>query len=114
MIKKMMQSRVVSAVFLGALAFVVGGWVWAYVALRGITNTPLILHFDDLSGITAVGTLTNIMFMGFLGTVVVLVNFVTALEFEARDRFLGKLTAAITFIFAVLLFIAFTAIINVN
>ena len=114
MIKKIMHARVVSAVFLGALAFVVGGWVWAYVVLRGVTNAPLILHFDDLSGITAVGTLANIMFVGFIGTAVVLMNFFIAVEFEARDRFLGKLTAAITFIFAVLLFIAFTAIVNVN
>ena len=114
MIKKIMRARALCAVFLGALAFVVSGWVWAYTALRGVTNAPLILHFDDLTGITAVGTLANITFVGILGTVIVLMNFVIALELEARDGFLGKLAAATTFIFAVLLFIAFVAIINVN
>ena len=103
-----------SATFLASLAFAVAGWVWAYVALRGVTNAPLILHFDDLTGITAVGAFGNIMFVGFLGTAIVIMNFFIALEFEPRDRFLGKLAAAVTFIFAVLLFIAFAAIINVN
>jgi hypothetical protein len=41
-------------------------------------------------------------------------NFFIALEFDARDRFLGKFTAVMTLVFATLLFIAFAAIINVN
>jgi hypothetical protein len=109
-----MKYRSVSAVSFGALALVVGGWAWAYFALRGITNAPLILHFDDLSGITAIGGIGMIMFMGALGTLAVLVDAAIALSLEARDPFLGKLTAALTFIFAALLFIAFAAIINVN
>ena len=65
-------------------------------------------------GITAVGSPTNLVFVGFLGTVVVIMNFFIALELEARNRFLGKLVAALTLLFAVLLFIAFAVIINVN
>jgi hypothetical protein len=115
MLKKIDQSKILGLVFFAALCLVVGGWIWAYVALHKLTaDTPLILHFDDLEGITAVGTFGTIMFMGILGTVAVVMNFLIALELEARDRFLGKLIAAITFIFAALLFIGFVAIISVN
>ncbi len=115
MLKRIAQFKVLGIVFFLALGLVVGGWFWAYTALHGLTvNTPLILHFNDLEGITAVGTLGVITFMGILGTVVVILNAIIVLELEARDRFLGKLTAAVTFIFAVLLFIGFAVIIRVN
>lgn len=79
-----------------------------------VGELPLIIHFNDLEGITAVGTPTSLAFMAALGTAVVVINSLIALELEERDRFLGKLTAAVTLVFAVLLFIAFAAIINVN
>ena len=114
MFKKITKSKGVSIVSLISFAFVTAGSLWAYFALRGVANGPLILHFDDLSGITAVGSSASITFMGLFGMVVVLMNFAIALELDARDRFLGKLTAAITLIFSILLFVAFIAIINVN
>lgn len=110
----MARAKAVGILSLAALAFVLGGSLWAYFALGGAGNTPLILHFDDISGITAVGSLKNLIFVGLLGVIVVIMNFFIALELEERDRFLGKLTAALTLLFAVLLFIAFAAIINVN
>jgi hypothetical protein len=112
--KKIVKARAVSVTSLLALTLVLGGWLWAHYALRGITNGPLILHFDDIQGITAVGDLSTITFMGALGTTVVLMNFFIALEFDGRDRFLGKMAAGVTFVFAVLLFIGFVAIIKVN
>ena len=48
------------------------------------------------------------------GLVVVLVNFGIALALEERDRFLGKLIAAATAVFAILLFIGFSVIMSVN
>jgi hypothetical protein len=114
MFKKMIRHKAVSAAFLGSLLLVAGGSMWAWVALQGIAGSPLILHFDDIEGITAVGGPGGFLFMGILGMVVVLFNFAIALELEERDRFLGKITAGMTFIFAVLLFVSFAAIINVN
>jgi hypothetical protein len=112
--KKILRHKVVSLVSLGSLLLVAGGCAWAWTSLAGIAGSSLVLHFDDIDGITAVGGPGSLIFMGALGVVVVLLNFAIALELEERDRFLGKITTAMTFIFAVLLFIAFAAIINVN
>ena len=112
--KKIARSKAISIVFLVAFAFTAAGWLWGIVALRGVANAPLILHFDDIEGITSVGGIGSLVFIGIFGSVVTLINFAIALELDARDRFLGKLAAAVTLIFAVLLFIGFAAIINVN
>jgi len=112
--KKMLKFKAVSVVSLISVALVLGGSIWAYSAMRGVGASPLILHFDDIQGITSVGSIGTIMFVGILGFVVTLMNFAIALELEERDRFLGKIAAAVTFIFAVLLFVAFTAMISVN
>ena len=114
MSRKIADSKVVSITSLVALVFVVGGWLWAYFALHTIANSPLILHFNDITGITSIGSFSSLLFIGVLGVVVVVMNFFIALELDARDRFLARLTVAVTFIFAVLLFLAFAAIIAVN
>ena len=114
-VKKILRHRAVGATSLAALLFVLGGAVWSRSVLRPVSrSSPLIVHFNDLQGITAVGTPEILVFMAILGTVVVIVNFMIALELDERDRFLGKLMAAVTLVFAILLFIAFAAIINVN
>lgn len=99
-----------------AIAFVLGGFVWAFFALRLAGGETFILHFSDLNGITNVGGLGGIVFMGAFGLLVVLINFAIAREFAGRDRagFFGKFIATLTLLFAVLLFLAFAAIINVN
>lgn len=114
--KKISRAKAVSVALVAALGFALGGWLWAYSSLRGAAaaGTPLILHFNDISGITAVGGMASITFMGILGVAVVLLNSAIALALEERDRFLGKLAAAMTLAFAALLFLAFAAIINVN
>ncbi len=114
MFKKIIAHKAVTMLSLASLAFVLGGSFWAYYALRGVANAPLILHFEDLSGITAVGGLGMLVFMGIFGIVVVVMNFFIALELDARDRFLGKFASGVTLIFAILLFLAFVATINVN
>lgn len=109
------KHRAIAVSFVAALALVWGGTLWSRIALHSVSATsPLIVHFNDLAGITAVGTPATLNFMGILGTIVVVMNFFIAWELEERDSVLGKLTAAITLIFAALLFIAFAAIINVN
>ena len=114
MIKKIVRYRVVAALSFASIAFVVGGFLWAYFALRSSGAGPYILHFNDMEGITSVGGLADIVFMGVLGAAATVMNLFVALEFEARDRFLGKIVAGATLIFAVLLFIAFASILNVN
>ena len=115
MIKKILKHKVTSIASLLSLGLVWGGALWARVVLYSVSATsPLITHFNDLTGITAVGTPAPLIFMGILGTVVVVMNFFIGMELEQRDVFLSRLTAALTVVFAVLLFIAFAAIINVN
>ncbi len=131
--KRIMQAKAVSIASFAAFALALGGWLWAAFALGAAANAggagaasgaagaggasapvPLILHFNNLSGITAVGGMGSIAFMGILGVAVAVMNFAVALELYRRDRFLGKLTAAVTLAFAALLFIAFAAIISAN
>lgn len=114
MFKRIWKFKGVSIPALVALMLVVGGFLRAFFILRGVSKGPLILHFDDLSGITSVGSMGSIIFIGVLGTGIVLLNTVIAFGLEERDPLLGKLAAAITLVFAALLFIAFTAIISVN
>jgi len=82
--------------------------------MSGSGSGPFILHFNDMVGITSVGDLSVIIFMGVVGIVATVMNFFISLEFEERDPFLGKVMAGATLVFAVLLFIAFASILNVN
>lgn len=126
MVKKFLNENLIPVLCWAAIVFVLGGWIWALVALSFVGSrqpgVPLILHFDDLRGITVVGGLGTIIFAGIFGLVVVGMNFAIAREFTlrtsvanaTRSRFLGRFLAGMTLAFAILLFIAFAAIINVN
>ena len=104
----------VSLVFLASFALAAGGFFWALAALNASSGNGVILHFSDLTGITAVGDFNTLIAMGILGIAIVVVNFFVALSLEERDGVLGKIVAAVTLVMAVLLFIAFAAIIKVN
>lgn len=114
MVKKLSDHRGIAAICSLAILFILGGFFWAFFALRTTGTDLLILHFNDINGITKIGGLGDIIFMGIFGIFVAVMNFLIALEFDARDPFLGKFLASMTLIFAILLFIAFAAIINVN
>ncbi|HEY5221060.1 MAG TPA: hypothetical protein VIJ29_02865 [Candidatus Paceibacterota bacterium] len=114
MIKKISQHRLVSLLSLLSLAFVVGGFFWALGALSSMSSGPVILHFNDMEGITHIGNFGDIILMGILGVVIVVVDFFVALDLEARDKVLGKIVAVMTLVMAILLFLSFAAIINVN
>ena len=114
MMKNILRYRTVSLLSLASLLFALGGAIWAYCALVAQGAGPFILHFNDMTGITSVGDVVPVAAMGILGTAAVIMNFFIALELESRDRFLGKIMAVATLVFAVLLFIGFAAIINVN
>jgi hypothetical protein len=72
------------------------------------------VHFNDMQGIVTASGRDVIVFMGIFGIAVVLLNGSIAFEFEERNTFFVKLIAIVTVAFAVLLFIAFTAILSVN
>jgi hypothetical protein len=113
MFEQIKKHRLVSGLIAASAAFVLGGFIWAMLALEKATG-PLILHFNDLAGIAAVGGIGTIVFGGVFGIVVVIVNGFIAIEFEERNPLFGKLIAILTLVFAVLLFIAFAAILSVN
>lgn len=111
----MWRHTTVSATSLAAFIFVFAGAVWSRSILRPVSVlSPLVVHFNDLQGITAVGAPETLVFMAVFGMVVVVMNFFIALALDERDPFLGKLMSSVTLMFAILLFIAFTAIIKVN
>lgn len=114
MIKKIVKYPLVSLLSLASMLLVLGGSIWAYAAILSNGSAPYILHFDDVNGITAVGGVWNLVFMGVLGILIVLLNFFLALELEARDKILGKMVAGLTLVIAILLFIGFVAILSVN
>lgn len=113
MVEKIKKHALVSCLLIASAAFVLGGFAWALAVLQK-PSFSLALHFNDLQGITAVGGTGVIIFSGIFGIVVVLVNGGLALELEERNHFFGTLTAVLTLVFAILLFIAFAAILSVN
>ena len=93
--------------------FVLGGWLWAWLALRGI-QSPLILHFSDYTGINQIGGMAEIHGLGTTGVVIIILNFLLARTLRERElRWTAILTGATLFT-AVLLFTALAAIISVN
>jgi hypothetical protein len=114
MIDQIKKYRLVSLAFLASFAFAAGGFVWAFIALHDSNASGITLHFSDMTGITTVGDLNTLIVMGILGIAIVIVNFFVALSLEERDGVLGKIVAAVTLVMAILLFIAFAAIIKVN
>ena len=114
MIKNIIRYRLVSVLSLASLLFVLGGAIWCIVVLVASGSSPFILHFNDIDGITVVGGIFNIIFMGLLGVFIVVMNFFVSLELEARDKVLGKIVAGTTLLMSILLFIGFVAILNVN
>ena len=99
--------------FVAAAAFVAGGWLWAWYALKGIVG-PLILHFSDYTGINQIGGMGEIHGLGATGAVIVGVNFILAKALRPTEPRWAKLLAACTLFAAALLFTALAAIISVN
>jgi hypothetical protein len=114
MLKKIKKYRLVSALSLASFAFAAGGFFWALDALSNDAAGPLILHFSDMAGITSIGSFGSFLWMGAFGVAIVVINFFVALDLETRDNVLGKIVAVMTLVMAILLFLAFAAIIRVN
>ncbi|MEK7507823.1 MAG: hypothetical protein AAB602_01940 [Patescibacteria group bacterium] len=113
MLDKILKSKVLSAIFLASFGFVSAAVIWAYAATKNIDGL-IVVHFNNSAGISQAGTFLDLFLIGITGAVMVVVNFILALELEARDFFLGKIVAAATLFFSILIFIAFATIISVN
>jgi hypothetical protein len=113
MLERIKRNKLVSGLIAASAAFILGGFAWAMASFDAAKG-PFILHFNDLAGITSAGGTAIVVFAGIFGIAVVLVNGCLAFEFAERNAFFGKLTAILTLVFAILLFIAFAAILSVN
>jgi len=114
MIKKILNHKTIAITSLVSLVLVIGGFFWLLFALRALGIGPFILNFNDIQGITRTGGIGDVVTMGILAVLIVLINFFLAMELADRDRVLGKMVAGITLAGAILLFIAFVAILNAN
>ena len=113
MFKKFTDYKLVSLLCICALAFILGSFIWFAIVAHGVTS-QLILHFNDVVGVTQVGNFSIILEIGFLAILIVFLNTAIALELAGRDRFLGVFTAGVNLTIAILLFIATSVIIGVN
>ena len=110
---KIVRARLLSSLFGGSFLLVLSGIFWVYGKLQSVKG-PLVVHFDDLFGISRIGDIFDILQPGFVCLLVILVNFLIALELEEKDRFLPRFLAGMTLFFSILIFISFAAIISVN
>ena len=96
-----------------SLLFVGSGMLWLFIALEGAAQ-PLIVHFNNVDGITKIGTFVDIFWIVAVGVFIVGCNFAISFTLKKRDPFLAYLLAAVTLFLALLLFIGLAAIINAN
>jgi hypothetical protein len=115
MFKKILTHKFISALSLVSCLLSLSGIAWAWVALGNVADaTPLVLHFNDMHGITHVGGFAMLAFMGIFGVVIAVANGFVAVALDERDAVLGKMVAVLTLVFSILLFIGFASIISVN
>ena len=112
-LKKILEHKIVSSVFLLGFLLIVGGWVKAYFALKSISQ-PLIVHFNNAVGINQIGGLGDLSAVAVFGLVSLAFDFLLSIELDQRDPFLGTITAAAGLFLSILIFIGFSAIISVN
>ena len=84
-----------------------------FVSFRGASQ-PLIIHFDNIEGITRIGDIGDLLNIAGIGALIVLVNFAILYSLKSRDHFLANLFSVTTLFFVLLLFIGLAAIINAN
>ncbi|MCR4328158.1 MAG: hypothetical protein NUV53_01435 [Patescibacteria group bacterium] len=105
--------RLLAVILTASFILIIGGMVWAYVALHSIAQ-PLIIHFTERAGITEVGSLFSIMQNSVFWLLLCMVNSVLAVVLVDRDRFLSFFVAGGMLLVSILIFIWFAVIIHVN
>ena len=111
--KVLFKHKIPNLTFILSFVFVMGGWIWAFLELGKIKD-PLIIHYSQEIGIDQVGYAGDLAKVGVFGLVILLINFIISGELEQKDRFLSRLTSAVTVFIGILIFIYFAAIISVN
>ena len=91
MFKRFFNENFIIILCSAALAFVVGGFGWAFFAL-GTIHTPLILHFNIIDGITSVGGIGIFCFVAGFAVLAVLMNFTIAKNLPREIGFWGNLS----------------------
>lgn len=109
----MFKFKLLNVIFILGLLLVIAGTLWSYMALKNV-GEELIIHFNNYDRKTQSGDILDLIGVGFIAVVMNIVNFFIAVKLEERDWFWGKLAAAATAFFDILIFIGFTAIINAN
>jgi hypothetical protein len=114
MLERIIKHKAVSAACLSAIFITLAGFLWVYFGLRMTGSGPFVIHWNDMNGITEVGGLWSVAAVGMLGIFITVIDFFIATELEEREPFLGKVVATASALFAVLLFIAFAAILGMS
>ena len=112
--KKFKENKIIYILNLVAIGISLISFFMVLLNLIGMVNRPIVMHFDDINGITQMGAFNDIIFITITGIIVTIINFFIALEIRKKDVFLAKIISIASILFAVLLFIAFTAILTMN
>lgn len=110
-------ARIAGAVSAVSFLVIATGWAWAHTVLVPLSQSIIVLWSPEGGILRTVPADEFPSFLGGIGStalLMVIVNAALAVELERRDRSWGKLVALGTGAFAVLIFIAFTAMIGVN
>ncbi len=76
--------------------------------------TPLIVHFDIYEGIDFLGNRIDIFNILIITLIILLINFILAVFFFDRQRFLSFVFAYVSLAISILILIAISVIISIN
>lgn len=111
--RKMFRYKFQNLTFLLAVVLVFGGWLWAFFALRNLSD-GIVTGFNSDVLINQIGSTSDFSAIGFFGVLMIFFNFLISTELESRDSRFAKGVALATVLLGVLIFIYFSAIIGVN
>lgn len=106
--------RRLSLLYAVSFVLVVAGFARFFFSMRESVSPTLILHIDALHGITQLGGWETVYFMEAWGMVTIFMNYAISIAVMQRKEFFGMFFAVMTLGFSILLFIAFTVILDVN
>lgn len=113
MFKNIVKFKFINLAYLVSLFLASGGWIWSYAALGG-NGELLVIRFNNLVGISQIGSFSDLSAVGAISLIVIVINFFISRELAKNEEFLSKLLAFATVLFSALIFIGFAAIISVN
>lgn len=111
--RKIFRYKFQNLTFLLATVLILGGWIWAFLALRNLPK-GIVTGFNSDVLINQIGSVSDFSAIGFFGILMVFFNFLISTELESRDSRFAKAVALVTALIGVLIFIYFSAIIGVN